>query len=446
MAGPDDPGANRVRGVVPKKCLLVPAHESRHRNFPWHPARRTAARAAAPTGPAAPATGTVGVLHLINGEHYAGAERVQDLLAKCLPAFGYRVGFACLKLNVFGAMRQSHDAPLWDVPMRTKFDLRAAARVARLVRQQGVPHPARPYRAQALVGGGRRRAGRRAAGVSRPQPHAAQLHPAVARRDQRRRRAVEPARASQVIAVSQAMAEEMGRGCDRRRIAVVSNGVPPLAAVPARQMPRPPWTLGMVALFRPRKGTEVLLEAMALLGDRGVPVRLRAVGTFESPGYEAEIAARIRSLGLQDRVQWTGFARNVTAELLKMDLLGPAEPVRRGPADGGARSDGRRRAGGGHPRGRHGRGRPPRPRRAGGRAGRCRRLAAAIADMVEGRRDWAAMRSARSSVRPPVSPIVSWPRVLPPCTMASLNPDPYRLPHRLPNVGYASERRLCFRT
>ena len=29
---------------------------------------------------------TIRVLHVINGEHYAGAERVQDLLAKRLPA------------------------------------------------------------------------------------------------------------------------------------------------------------------------------------------------------------------------------------------------------------------------------------------------------------------------------------------------------------------------
>ena len=381
-----------------------------------------------PNGPAAPATGTVGVLHLINGEHYAGAERVQDLLAKCLPAFGYRVGFACLKLNVFGAMRQSHDAPLWDVPMRTKFDLRAAARVARLVRQQGFrilhAHTVRT----ALVG-------RIAAGLA-GVPLVYHAHSPTPRNSTRRWRdaingVVERLSlrgVARVIAVSQAMAEEMGRGCDRRRIAVVSNGVPRLAAVPARQMPRPPWTLGMVALFRPRKGTEVLLEAMALLGDRGVPVRLRAVGTFESPGYEAEIAARIRSLGLQDRVQWTGFARNVTAELLKMDLLvlpslfGEGLPMVVLEAMAAGVPVVATRVAGTAEAIRHGRdGLVVEPGDAGG-------LAAAIADMVEGRRDWAAMRLARSSVRPPVSPIVSWPRVLPPCTMASLNPDPYRLP------------------
>ncbi len=88
-----------------------------------------------PVGPSrAPAVDTASVLHLINGEHYAGAERVQDLLAARLPALGYRVGFACLKLDVFDAMRQSRSVPLYDVSMWTRFDLRAAARVARIVR------------------------------------------------------------------------------------------------------------------------------------------------------------------------------------------------------------------------------------------------------------------------------------------------------------------------
>ena len=129
-------------------------------------------------------------------------------------------------------------------------------------------------------------------------------------------------RASRVIAVSQAMAEHIaGEGFDPARITVVTNGVPPLAALPDRPAPGGCWTLGMVALFRPRKGIEVLLEAMAILRRQGIPVHLRAVGTFESPEYEAEIAARVRRLQLNEHVAWTGFTRHVTAELRKMDLL-----------------------------------------------------------------------------------------------------------------------------
>ena len=66
---------------------------------------------------------------------------------------------------------------------------------------------------------------------------------------------------------------------------------------------------------------EILLEALAMLRQQGVRVHLRAVGPFESPAYEAETPRCVRRLGLQEHVSWTGFRRDVTAELLKMDLF-----------------------------------------------------------------------------------------------------------------------------
>ncbi len=52
------------------------------------------------------------ILHLVNGEYYAGAERVQDLLALQLPDLGFEVEFACLKDGIFADKRQSKDATL----------------------------------------------------------------------------------------------------------------------------------------------------------------------------------------------------------------------------------------------------------------------------------------------------------------------------------------------
>ena len=75
------------------------------------------------------------MLHLINGEHYSGAERVQDLLALRLPEFGFEAAFACLKPGRFAECRRSQETPLWDVSMRSRFDLGIARRIARLVRQ-----------------------------------------------------------------------------------------------------------------------------------------------------------------------------------------------------------------------------------------------------------------------------------------------------------------------
>jgi glycosyltransferase involved in cell wall biosynthesis len=60
---------------------------------------------------------------------------------------------------------------------------------------------------------------------------------------------------------------------------------------------------------------------MAKLRQHGITVHLHAVGTFESSKYEAEIAARVWRLQLNDQISWSGFTRQVGAELRKMDLL-----------------------------------------------------------------------------------------------------------------------------
>src|SRR5690348_598010 len=75
-------------------------------------------------------------LHLVNGEHYSGAERVQDLLAKQLPRFGCEVGFVCVKPERFPNARETKTAPLVEMPMRSRFDLRVVKRIANIVRSE----------------------------------------------------------------------------------------------------------------------------------------------------------------------------------------------------------------------------------------------------------------------------------------------------------------------
>ena len=275
-----------------------------------------------PTTSPLTAVETIRVLHVINGEHYAGAERVQDLLAKRLPALGFSVGFACVKLDLFDELRESRDAPLYRVPMWTRFDLRAAARVARIVRQEGYRllhcHTVRT----AMIGG----IAARMAGVPMVyHAHSPASHDSTRRWMDRINGAIERLslrRVSRVIAVSQALAEHIEReGFDPARITVVPNGVPEAVHLPDRARPGGCWTLGVVALFRPRKGIEVLLDAVAILRRQGVPVHLRAVGTFESPKYAAEVVLRARQLGLSEHITWTGFSRDVDKELQKMDLF-----------------------------------------------------------------------------------------------------------------------------
>ncbi len=272
--------------------------------------------------PASPRPRTTRVLHVINGEHYAGAERVQDLLALRLPRQGFDVSFACIKPGQFGEVRQSHSSPIYPMPMRHKLDLRLALELAALVRREGFElihtHTAR----SALVGS----IASRVAGV--PMVH--HVHsPATADTEHPLRNRMNAAaerlsvrRASAVIAVSNSLA----RYVDERRLSrqpayVVPNGVRARGALSQRTTPTGRWTLGAMALFRPRKGVEVLLEAMGLLVGEGHDVHLRAIGAFETSDYENEVKQLAERLGLSERITWRGFQRNIDGELAATDLF-----------------------------------------------------------------------------------------------------------------------------
>ncbi len=265
---------------------------------------------------------TVRVLHLINGEHYSGAERVQDLLALRLPEFGFAADFACLKLRRFGVCRQSQTAELFDLPMRSRIDLGPAYKVAALVRRNKyrVLHSHTPR--AALIG--------RVAAALTGVPLVHHVHSPTAVDSTRRWRnrfntAVERlslARASGVIAVSRSLGDYARRqGIDPELVYVVSNGVPTQGPLTVRPAPAGTWTVATVALFRPRKGLEVLLEALALARSAGLPIRLRAVGGFETTDYEAHIRREVERLQVGPWIDWTGFTRDVAGELAQSDLF-----------------------------------------------------------------------------------------------------------------------------
>ena len=264
----------------------------------------------------------VRVLHVINGEHYAGAERVQDLLALRLPQFGFEVAFASLKPGQFGARRQAKEAPLFEAHMRSRLDVRVAWRVAERIRHEGyaLVHAHTPR--SALVG----RLAAWLAGV----PMVYHVHSPSNRDTTHRWRNRANAwieRASLVgvprlIAVSESLGRHLrGQGYTAERITVIHNGVPGVTRLADRAAPTGKWTFGVVALFRPRKGLEVLLEALALLKNRGRLVRLRAIGTFETPDYEREIHRQAAALGVADDIDWVGFTSDVPAELARIDVL-----------------------------------------------------------------------------------------------------------------------------
>jgi len=267
------------------------------------------------------ALGTIRVLHVINGEHYSGAERVQDLLALELPQFGFEVGFACVKPDRFPLVRKAKQATIHATPMRKRFDLRCVRHLTELIRQENYAlvhaHTPRSVWVGSLAA--------ERAGV----PLVYHVHSPTARDSTRRLQNFVNARlerwstrnAARLIAVSPSLVRGMReQGFAANQVTYVPNGVPSLD-LPPRQKPAGTLTLGMVALFRPRKGVEILLEALAALRSRGVDVRLRAVGPFETLEYESEVKGLVDRLGVGEAITWTGFVEDIAAELKQMDLF-----------------------------------------------------------------------------------------------------------------------------
>ncbi len=261
------------------------------------------------------------VLHVVNGEHFAGAERVQDLLALRLPECGVETGFVCLKPDRFPAARRS-STPLYKIPMRGRFDLRPAWTLARLIRdeQYALLHTHTPR--AALLG----RIAARLAKVPMVHHVHGQTATEVGRRWLSRASAIVErfslSEAQAVIAVSETAGRYIANhGVAADRVRVVSNGVPGGAQVASRATPHGTWTLGVVALFRPRKGLETLLEALALLREQKIDVRLRAIGSFETADYERIVRSHAEQLGIAESVEWTGFRSDVPGELARLDLL-----------------------------------------------------------------------------------------------------------------------------
>ena len=128
--------------------------------------------------------------------------------------------------------------------------------------------------------------------------------------------------ASRLISVSKSLEEHLRKQrFDAHKIRVVANGVPTPGPLPNRATPKADWLIGCVALFRPRKGLEVLLRAISRVRAEGKSVRLRAVGPFETPEYETHIRTLVDSLNIGENIDWIGFTEDVNAEMRRMDLF-----------------------------------------------------------------------------------------------------------------------------
>jgi glycosyltransferase involved in cell wall biosynthesis len=262
------------------------------------------------------------VLHVINGEFYAGAERVQDHLAMQLPQTGFDIGFASLIDGVFAAKRESQQSPLYQLSMASRIDLRPARKLAALIREDGfqLVHTHTPR--AAMLG--------RLASVWAGVPMVHHVHSPASEDTEQALRNMRNNMVERIsflgvrklIPVSRSLEQRLLRqGFRASMLHCVCNGVPLQSLQRRDYMAGEPLVIGMVALFRPRKGLEVLLRALANLQAMGREVRLRAVGPFETAEYELEIKNLTRQLELDDSVTWVGFSNDVAAEYRRMHVF-----------------------------------------------------------------------------------------------------------------------------
>ncbi len=209
------------------------------------------------------------------------------------------------------------------VPMRHRFDVAVARRVAQLAKQGGYDllHAHTPRTALITALAARR------AGV----PWVYHVHSPASRDSSQRlsntinawieRRSLR--RCSHLITVSDSLRRDcLAAGYDPSRVTVVHNGVPAIC-YDRGDKPRPGgrWVLGMVALMRPRKGLEIAIDALAELRGAGHDVVLRCIGPFETEEYRSEIDARIERWQLGDAVEKIGFQSDIPLALSKLDAM-----------------------------------------------------------------------------------------------------------------------------
>lgn len=263
------------------------------------------------------------VLHIINGEFFSGAERVQQGLGKRLQEFGFQADFACLKSGKF---LEACDLPpnrVFEFPMTSRRDFSVVPRLTQFILDGNyqILHAHTPRSAMITAMIAKRTA----------SPWAYHVHSPTSRDSTRRwlnclnawTERLALFSCHQLITVSDSLNAEMRRkGWEAERVTTIHNGVEQLPAIDwSNHLPSAPWRLGMVALMRPRKGVEVLLEALYILSARRKDIRLELIGSFETVHYQEQIENLVRRWNLQNIVHFSGFTRDVPAKLQNLDAL-----------------------------------------------------------------------------------------------------------------------------
>jgi phosphatidyl-myo-inositol alpha-mannosyltransferase len=273
------------------------------------------------------------VLHLINGEYFGGSARV---LMNYLTSSARRaeVAVGVLFPGELERRLQASGIETELIVMRSRFDMTATRQVLRLARrwEADLVHTHQPR--NTLLA--------RLAALSGGPPVITHVHSPAFRESTRVARnlttgAVDRALASRTrrfIVVSESLRAELRRlGIAEDRIRIVANGIPLPSPASAETraalrdefgLPLDEPVVGMVANFRPRKGTELLIQAAGELARAGVPLRVLLVGEAYREGdrdYAAELVALGQGAGLGERITFTGFRADAERLIAGLDLF-----------------------------------------------------------------------------------------------------------------------------
>ena len=113
-------------------------------------------------------------------------------------------------------------------------------------------------------------------------------------------------RAGRMAILSRYTLKVFERGVKDARTTIVYGGFTPAAGAVAKTGIGPERRILSVGAIKPRKGFHTLLEAFGLLKAQGFDFRADCVGPQEPSKYVDQLAARLKELGLEDRVTFHG--------------------------------------------------------------------------------------------------------------------------------------------
>jgi glycosyltransferase involved in cell wall biosynthesis len=272
---------------------------------------------------AATQTKNISLLMIVNGEYYAGAERVQDLLLSALPNRGISTTLLILKKGEF-AERLICDSASYEIIELSGSPYNALKTL--LTRDFDVINCHTPLALLAgkflklLITVSRRRTPR----------YIYHVHSPTLRDTEKRiknlvkycvERSCFSLRKDIAVCVSQSVRKSTPYLKNADNVKILCNGVPNSEAY-SKIDGHPNFRLVMVALLRPRKGLQVLLAALTEYRQQfGDSIHLDVIGAFVNKDEEDKARSFVERNDLLNTVEFLGECSQIQARLRDYDAI-----------------------------------------------------------------------------------------------------------------------------